>query len=140
MSANVTTPVMVGIDSNGNYQAVTIATPGTTPANPSINQICGINTGSNTIQYVNVSDDATPDNSDVVKLMVDQYKQFNTYRSYEYPNRTQSQYANSVSDAIQSWKADTGNYKYDDILINSVAIGLGPNNFHYYITIIRWSA
>jgi len=138
MSANVTTPVMVGIDSNGNYQAVTIATPGTTPANPSINQICGINSGSNLIQYVNVMDSGTPSGDDVTKLIVDQYKQFNTYKNYFYGNQLQSYYDTAIRDAIQDWTSFYG-AGYDDIKIAVVANGLGPNNFHYYVTIIRWN-
>ena len=138
MSANVTTPVMVGIDSNGNYQAVTIATPGTTPANPSINQICGINTNTNQIQYVNVLDSGTPSGADVVKLIVDQYKQFNTYKNYFYGNQLQSYYDTAILDAIGDWTSFYG-AGYDDIKISVVANGLAPNNFHYYVTIIRWN-
>jgi hypothetical protein len=138
MSANITTPVMVGIDSNGNYQAVTIATPGTTPANPSINQICGINTNGNIIQYVNVMDSGTSSGDDVVKLIVDQYKQFNTYKNYFYGNQLQSYYDTAIRDAIGDWTSFYG-AGYDDIKISVVANGLGPNNFHYYVTIIRWN-
>jgi hypothetical protein len=139
MSANVTTPVMVTIDSNGNYQAVKIAAQGSAaPSTPTINQIAGINTNGNIIQYVNVLDSGTASGSDVTKLIVDQYKQFNTYKNYFYGNQLQSYYDLAIRDAIGDWSSLYG-AGYDDIKISVVANGLGPNNFHYYVTIIRWN-
>ena len=137
MSANVTTPVMVTIDSNGNYQAVKIAAPGSAaPSTATINQIAGINTNGNIIQYVNVSDSGTPEGSDVAALIVDEYKSFNIWKNYSYNDVSKTAYNASVTDAIQDWNATYG-AGYDEIIISVLINGIGANNTQIYITIIK---
>lgn len=138
MSANVTTPVMVAIDSNGNYAAVQIAAPGSPGTNAALTNVSGIEPTSGFNQFVNTSD-ATTDSgiTDSTKLMVDQVKQFKQFKNYAYVNQLHDFYDNAVSDAIGDWSANFGE-RYDDILISVVANGLAPLNFHYYVTITRW--
>jgi hypothetical protein len=138
MSANVTTPVMVGIDGNGNYRTVYVNAENEAVANLGSTAIGGRNPTSANYLLANVSDsNVASGTTDVTKLMVDQVKQFTTYKNYAYLNELQSFYDNAVDDAIGDWSAIHGS-RYDDIKITVVAQGGGVNNFHYYITIIRW--
>jgi hypothetical protein len=137
MSANVTTPIMIGIDGNGNYKAVDLGTPGETYTGPTMNSIGGMEPNSNQFELVEVSTLNTEATNSHKKLMVDQVKSFKTWKNYAYLNEPQTYYNTAINDAIGDW---TGNYgaRYDDIIISVVANGLGPNNFHYYVTITRW--
>jgi hypothetical protein len=138
MSANITTPVMVGIDSNGNYAALQIAAPGGPATNAALTNVSGVEPGNNDMQFVNTSSAVTTSGiTDVTKLMVDPVKQFKQVLNKEYVNVLQTYYGTAVNDAIGEWSATYG-MRYDDIKISVVANGLAPNNFHYYITIIRW--
>jgi hypothetical protein len=137
MSLNVTTPVMVGIDNNGNYKAIELATPGTTPGGATLNSIGGIEPDSNQFELVEVSTLNTESSNAHKKLMVDQVKALKTWKNYNYLNQPQTYYNTAINDAIADWTAYYG-ARYDDIKISIVANGLGPNNFHYYVTITRW--
>jgi hypothetical protein len=138
MSANVTTPVMVGIDNNGNYAALQIASPGGSATNAALTNVSGIEPSNNDMQFVNTVSAVTVSGvTDVTKLMVDPVKQFKQVLNKEYVNVLQTYYGTAVNDAIGEWTATYG-MRYDDIKISVVANGAGPNNFHYYITIIRW--
>ena len=137
MSLNVTTPVMVGIDNNGNYKAIELATPGTTPSGPTLNSIGGIEPDSNQFELVEVSTLNTTSSDAHKKLMVDQVKAFKQWKNYNYLNQPQTYYDTAINDAIGDWTAYYG-ARYDDIKISIVANGVGPSNFHYYVTITRW--
>jgi hypothetical protein len=138
MSANVTTPIMVGIDNSGNYRPVYVNAENEAAANLGNTAIGGKNPTSSIYKIVNISDSNVASGlTDVTKLMVDQVKQFTTYKNYAYLNQLQNFYDNAVNDAIGDWSSIHGS-RYDDIKITVVAQGVGVNNFHYYITIIRW--
>ena len=137
MSANVTTPIMIGIDANGNYKAIDLGIPGETYTGPTMNSIGGMEPNSNEFKLVEVSTLDTEANNANKKLMVDQVKAFKQWKNYAYLNQVQSFYDTAINDAIADWTAYY-NARYDDIKIAVVANGLGPNNFHYYVTITRW--
>jgi hypothetical protein len=137
MSSNVTTPIMIGIDNNGNYKAVRVNSQDGGISDLNSTAIGGALYQQDIYKIADVID-VNSDGNNPVKLAVDQYKYFQTIESYQSTNQNVSNYTSFIAEAILSWSLDHGK-RYDDIIISVTTVpGALSNNINMFVTIIRY--